>query len=86
MAKYDKLLQKILNGASDANIYFDDLCNLLKRLGFEERVRGSHHIFRKDKVMEKINLQCDGNKAKPYQVKQVRDVIVKYKIRGNINV
>jgi predicted RNA binding protein YcfA (HicA-like mRNA interferase family) len=82
MGKYDKLLLKILSGSSDANIQFEDLCNLLKHLGFEIRVRGSHHIFRKEGIMEKINLQREGDKAKPYQVKQVRNVIVKYKLRG----
>ena len=86
MTKHKKVLQKILTGKSDANIYFEDLCNLLKKLGFEERIRGSHHIFRKDGVLEKINLQQDGNKAKPYQVKQVRNVIIEYKLGGNINV
>jgi predicted RNA binding protein YcfA (HicA-like mRNA interferase family) len=55
-------------------------------LGFEVRIRGSHHIFRKEGVVEKINLQRAGNKAKPYQVKQVRNVIVKYKLGGNIDV
>jgi len=82
MGKHDKLLIKILSGASDANIQFEDLCGMLKRLGFETRVRGSHHIFRKDQVSEKINLQRDGNMAKPYQVKQVRNVIIKYKLGG----
>jgi hypothetical protein len=42
-------------------------------------VKGSHHIFRKAGVEEKINLQRDGNNAKPYQVKQVRAVLLKYK-------
>lgn len=78
MSKYEKLLQKILQGDSDANIAFDDLCQLLKRFQFEERVRSSHHIFRREGVEEKINLQRDDNKAKPYQVRQVRAVIVKY--------
>jgi hypothetical protein len=82
MGKHDKLLLKILSGASDANIPFEDLCILLNHLGFEMRVRGSHHIFRKDGVTEKINLQRDGNMAKPYQVRQVRIVIVKYKFGG----
>jgi len=62
------------------------MCNLLRKIGFEERIRGSHHIFRKDGLLEKINLQQDGNKAKPYQVKQVRNIIVEYKLGGNINV
>ncbi len=83
MGKYEKLLLKILGGTADANINFDDLCGLLKNFGFEARMRGSHHIFRKEGIIEKINLQRDGNKAKPYQVKQVRNVIVKYKL-GNI--
>jgi len=85
MGKHEKLLLKILSGTSDANIHFDDLCDLLKIFGFEARIRGSHHIFRKNEVIEKINLQREGNKAKPYQVKQVRNVIVKYKLGGDID-
>lgn len=82
MSKYDKLLLQILRGASDANIAFDDLCQRLRRLGFEERTRGSHHNFRKDGVVEKINLQRDGAKAKLYQGKQVRDVVVNNALGG----
>ncbi len=85
MGKYEKLLEQILLGSSDANIDFDELCQLLLRLGFETRVRGSHHIFRKAGVEERINLQRDGSKAKVYQVKQVRSVMLKYKLRGEIN-
>lgn len=78
MGKYDKLLDKILMGASDANIPFDDLRILLARLGFDERTRGSHHVFRREGVGEKLNLQQDGSKAKPYQVRQVRAIIINY--------
>jgi len=49
-------------------------------LGFEKRVKGSHHLFRRAGVEERINLQREGNNAKPYQVKQVRAVILKYKL------
>lgn len=80
MGKNERLLRLILQGASDANIVFNDLRRLLLHLGFEERTRGSHHIFRKQEVEEKINLQRDGNKAKPYQVKQVRAVIFRYRL------
>ncbi len=80
MSKYEKLLFKVLRGTSDANISFNDLCNLLRRFGFEERTRGSHHIFRKEGVEEKVNLQRDEDKAKPYQVRQVRALILKYKL------
>ena len=82
MGKYEKIILKILSGQSDANISFDDLCKLLQSIGFVTRIRGSHHIFRKDGIEEKINLQQDGNKAKPYQVRQVRYVILKYKLGG----
>ncbi|MDQ3005701.1 MAG: type II toxin-antitoxin system HicA family toxin [Chloroflexota bacterium] len=82
MAKRDKVLDKILRGTSDANIAFKDLCHLLILLGFDERIRGDHHIFTKDGVVEILNLQPKGSQAKPYQAKQVRTVIVKYKLAG----
>ena len=82
MSRYRQLLQKILGGRSDANIRFGDLRGLLRNLGFTERVQGSHHIFRKDGVAEKINIQRDDGHAKPYQVQQVRKVILKYELGG----
>ena len=83
MSKYDKLLVRILRGTSDANIAFDDLRQLMLHLGFEERIRGSHHIFRKPGIEEKINLQEAGSQAKPYQVRQVRQIILKYRLGEN---
>lgn len=80
MGKYEKLIFQILRGTSDANISFSDLVNLLRNFGFELRIKGSHHVFRKKGVEEKPNLQKDGNKAKPYQVKQIRDIILKYRL------
>lgn len=80
MGKYEKLIFQILSGTSDANIPFSELINLLQYLGFEMRIKGSHHIFRKTGVEEKPNLQKEGNKAKPYQVKQIRNIILKYKL------
>lgn len=85
MVRLDKLLEQVLRGASDANIHFDSLCVLLHRLGFEERIRGDHHIFTREQVEEILNLQPRGSKAKPYQVKQVRHVILKYKLGGEID-
>lgn len=82
MSTYKKLLGDILRGNSDANISFSQMCHLLKRPGFEERIRGDHHIFTKEGVVEIVNLQPKGSKAKPYQVKQVRHAIVKYKLGG----
>jgi len=80
MGKTEKTLQKILRGASDTNVSFKDLCNLLTRLGFSERVRGDHFIFTKADVEEILNLQPIGAKAKAYQVKQVRNIILKYNL------
>lgn len=76
--KYEKLLSKILRGTSDANVPFDGLRGLLRHLGFDERIRGSHHIFSREGVEEILNLQTKGANAKPYQVKQVRKVILNY--------
>lgn len=61
---------------------FADLCGVVRSLGFNERIRGSHHIFSRPCVDEILNLQPKGAKAKPYQVKQVRNVIIKYKLAG----
>jgi hypothetical protein len=82
MSKDTKLLEKILLGTADANIPFFGLCHLLQKLGFEMRVRGSHHIFSKIGVEEILNLQPKGASSKPYQVRQVRNLILKYKLAG----
>ena len=82
MSQHEKLLLRILLGRSDANIPFSGLQALLAHLGFEERIRGDHHIFTKDGLEEIINLQPKGAKAKPYQVKQVRNIILRYKLGG----
>jgi predicted RNA binding protein YcfA (HicA-like mRNA interferase family) len=79
MASTEKTLESVLSGRSDPNIRFSALCRLLDRLGFQSRTKGGHHIYYKENVIEILNLQPrpDG-KAKPYQVKQVRNAIVKY--------
>ncbi len=78
------LLERIARGESDASIPFDDLRNLLRRLGFEERSKGSHFIFRRADVDERVNLQSDGKHAKVYQVRQVRAVILRYRLGGTL--
>lgn len=71
-----KTLEKVLRGTSDTNIRFDDLRSLLTALGFEERIKGSHHIFTLEAKEAALNLQPHGSKAKAYQVKQVRRIII----------
>ena len=85
MSKQKKFLERVLRGSSDANILFTALRQLLHQLEFEERIRGSHHIFTKEGIEEILNLQPKGAKAKPYQVKQVRNVILKHKLGGKGN-
>ena len=85
MGKYRKLIDKIVSGRSDRSIAFNDLCGLLRMLGFEGRIRGSHHIFRKSGVKELINLQRDNRQAKAYQVRKVRNVILRYNLGDEIN-
>ena len=86
MSTHSGFLVRILKGRSDANISFARLRRLLSYFEFEERIRGSHHIFTKEGVEEILNLQPRGAKAKPYQVKQVRVVILKYKLGGSEDV
>jgi len=80
MADRDKLIARLLTGASDAAISFAELGALLRSLGFAERIRGSHHIFTREDVEEILNLQPKGQRAKPYQVKQVRRLILRYRL------
>lgn len=79
MSTTDKLITRILSGKQDNNIEFSELCKVVKSFGFIERIKGDHHIFANPDVEEIINLQPNGNKAKAYQVKQVRNIILKYK-------
>jgi len=82
MGKYEKLLQRILQGNSDANISFNDICQLLRRYGFNKRISGSHHIFVKTGVNKQIVLQPAGRQAQPYQVRQVRELFEEYNFGG----
>jgi predicted RNA binding protein YcfA (HicA-like mRNA interferase family) len=75
-----------LGARDNLAVSFDELCLVLKKLGFMQRINGSHHIFCKDGIEDILNIQPDGAKAKPYQVKQVRKIILKYKLGGDINV
>ena len=85
MSKFDKIVQKILNGLSDHNIDFPEFLNMIINLGFELRQKGSHHILTKDGIEEIIHIQPKNGKAKSYQVKQVREIIIKYKLNSAID-
>jgi hypothetical protein len=78
MASAARTLAQVLAAQSDANIRFSDLRHLLARLGFTEGIRGGHFIYVRQGVAEIINLQPRGGKAKPYQVRQVRGLVMRY--------
>ncbi len=86
MSKYNKLFMQIMSGTQDNNIDFSDLQKALTLLGFTVRIKGDHFIYFKDDVDELINIQPKGNKAKPYQVRQVRNIILKYRLGGKFDV
>lgn len=80
MGRFEKTVNRLLRGTSDSNFPFKDLCWLLEKLNFEERISGSHHIFTHDGVPDIINLQSRKSKAKDYQVKQVRRILTEYEL------
>jgi predicted RNA binding protein YcfA (HicA-like mRNA interferase family) len=82
----EKLVIKILSGTGDDSIRFDELCGLLNSFRFSLRIKGSHNIFYRDDVEEIINIQPKNGKVKPYQVKQIRNIIIEYKLGGELNV
>lgn len=80
MSKYEKILQRILKESEACNIRFNELCSVLKRLGFSRRTRGSHFIYYKDGIDDIINIQSNNGMAKNYQVKQIRKILIKYEL------
>ena len=80
MGRIRRTWERVLSGEADANIDFDDMVSLLRALGFRQRLRGSHHVFVRAKLHRPLTLQRGGSKAKPYQVRQVRAVILAYNL------
>lgn len=79
MGRRRKLYERIQSGRSDNSIPFEQVRSLLLHLGFEERVRGSHHVFKRPEIPERVNLQpTRGGDCKAYQVRQLREVLKRY--------
>lgn len=81
MGKYEKLYKEILSGNSNHNIKFADLCKITEKLGYSETIRGDHHKFIHSDIDEILDYQPDGSKAKAYQVRQLRDAIIKNNLK-----
>ncbi|MDD6483951.1 MAG: type II toxin-antitoxin system HicA family toxin [Clostridiales bacterium] len=86
MGQIDKLLASVLSGNQDKNIKFRDIQRVLLYLGFRERIRGDHYIYTRQGIAEKINIQPNGAFAKPYQVKQIRNIMLNYKLGADNHV
>lgn len=80
MPSVGKIISDIISAGKDSNIKFKDLQRVLDVMGFRCRIKGDHFIYYKDGIDEIINIQPKGNKAKPYQVKQIRNLILKYQL------
>ncbi len=73
----DELLERARNNPQ--SFTFKDLQQLVESAGFRlKRVRGSHHVYTREEIVEIINIQPKGKMAKPYQVRQVVGLIDKY--------
>jgi predicted RNA binding protein YcfA (HicA-like mRNA interferase family) len=80
MGKKRKLLQRLLAGSK--NISFDDAASCAEAVGYRlDRINGSHHIFVHEQVPEVLNLQNVKGKAKPYQIKQLLQIIEAHDLR-----
>lgn len=82
VTRHEKTWQRLQSRFGDRNFEFADLRDLLLAIGFDERVRGGHHIFTRDGIPEIVDLQPAGHLAKPYQVRQVRNLVLKYDLMG----
>ena len=79
-AKSRKVLEKALAGSKD--IRFNEAVALAEGFGFHlSRVSGSHHIFVHPQVRELVNLQNVNGKAKPYQIRQLLQLVERYDLR-----
>ena len=83
VSESEKLLVRILAGhLGDKNIPFEGMCRLLRHIGFEERTRGKSLHLHQGRSGRNPQSPDQAGRAKPYQVKQVRQVILKYRLGG----
>jgi len=54
MSKFDKLVISILDGKP---ISYKEAESLLKKLGFDLRIKGSHHVFGKPDYERNVSLK-----------------------------
>lgn len=82
MDKYKKLYRQIIEEGK-SSLSFADLQFFLEKTGFSLRCKGDHFIYTLNGISEIINIQPDGKSAKKYQIKQIRQIVLKYKLGGD---
>jgi len=76
-----KVYESVMSGKSDNNIKYTDFQNLIIDLGFEfKRQKGSHEMYYHHSIREFMNIQKKANRAKDYQVKQLREIIIEHNL------
>ncbi|MCI8874160.1 MAG: type II toxin-antitoxin system HicA family toxin [Lachnospiraceae bacterium] len=81
MSRYDKIRSDILSGKCDKNISETDMRFFLDKIGaVNRRTNGSHIQYTIDNIPELINIQPKNGKIKPYQVKEIRNIVKKYRL------
>lgn len=80
MGKAGRLIEQLRQNVR--NVRFEDLCRLARLYGFRERGRrGSHRVYVREGVAEILNFQEFKGRAKPYQVRQLLQVIERYGLK-----
>jgi predicted RNA binding protein YcfA (HicA-like mRNA interferase family) len=75
----DRIYEKVL--AREGTIAYRDFEALLEALGFTRKgQKGSHRIYLHPAVGRPFPVQPDGKDAKRYQIRQLRDMIHRYRL------
>jgi predicted RNA binding protein YcfA (HicA-like mRNA interferase family) len=76
-----ELLNRLLDGHV-RNVAFRDFCDLVEGFGFELwRIRGSHHMYRRTGVVDRVVLQPERGDTKAYQIRQFLRTVEEYDLR-----
>jgi predicted RNA binding protein YcfA (HicA-like mRNA interferase family) len=73
MTRIAKLYNRLLSGRA---LTFAEFQTLILAFGFElDRIKGSHHVYKRPGIIDRVNAQPKGKDAKSYQVQQFLDMV-----------
>jgi len=79
MPNEEKVRAALLDADKDYNHRFNDVVGYLEATGWKLRIKGSHRIFTRHGCPFLLNLQPERTgKAKAYQIRQVRQLLLRY--------